>query len=341
MSTPYTWQQALTAVLISGILFVILSFSPLRAKVLKEVPKSLQIAVCVGIGLMIAYIGLLNSGVVHLESFQPSLGSITRGSGLMAVLGIAVMAILLALRFRFAILLGIIITTIIGIPLGVTNTKPLADGIITMPPAFSSLLFQFDFSILRSYDFWSIIISLLFMEVVDGLAGFLGLFSVMGNDASKWQPEKIGKAFIADSMGVVIGSCFGLSPNTTYAESGAGVASGGRTGLTALVVAICFALALFFYNIFSIVSFSAIAPALVLVGLFMMSSVSKIKFDDITEAFPAMVVIVIIALTWRISNALSLGWLLYIVMKTLAGRKNELSLTVWIVGLLFAIKLFV
>jgi AGZA family xanthine/uracil permease-like MFS transporter len=334
----YTWQQALTAVLVSGAVFVLLSVTPVRDKVLREVPKNLQHGVCAGIGLMISYIGLLNSGVISLAN-GPGLGDLGAGPALLAVIGLIVTGVLLALKTRFAILFGIIATTLIGIPLGVTQTASLSEGFVSLPPSSASIFMKFDLSILGSFDFWGVVVTLLFMEIVDGLAGFLGLFGVMGADGDRYRP-KMGRAFVADSMGVVVGSCLGLSPNTTYAESGAGVASGGRTGLTAVVVAIGFFLALFISPLFMLVPFSAVAPALVLVGLLMLESVTKIDFKKLDESFPAFVAVIVIATTWRISDGLALAWLVYIIMKVVAGKGRELTATVWVVGAIFAWKMF-
>jgi AGZA family xanthine/uracil permease-like MFS transporter len=334
----YSWQQALTAVLISGAIFVILSVTPVRDKVLREVPQSLQHAVCAGIGLMISYVGLLNSGVINLER-GPGLGDLSACAPLLAVIGLLVTAFLLAMGSRFAILFGIIITTVIGVPLGVTEASSLSQGFVSLPASSSSIFFKFDFSVLSSADFWGVVVTLLLMEIVDGLAGFLGLFGVMGADGDRYRP-KMGRAFVADSFGVVIGSFLGLSPNTTYAESGAGVAAGGRTGLTATVVAAGFFLALFISPLFMIVPFSAVAPALVVVGVLMLQSVAKLDFKKVDEAFPAFVTIIVIAATWRISDGLALGWLSFILMKVVSGKRKELTTTVWVVGAVFFWKMF-
>jgi AGZA family xanthine/uracil permease-like MFS transporter len=335
----FTWEQALTAVLVSGVLFVAVSLSPLREKVLREVPECLQHAVAAGIGIMIAHIGLFNSGLlVAGAGSQYSLGSLTSGSGLLAIIGLFITGILMALKLRYALLLGIVLTTIIGIPLNLTNVSLIqTNGFISLPASVSPLLFKFDFSIFSSGAFWGIVLTLLFMEIFDGLAGFIGLFTVMGPDGDRYR-HKLGKAFIADSMGVVAGACVGLSPNTTYAESGAGIAAGGRSGLTAMVVVALFVLCLFFSNCFLIVPASAVAPALILVGLLMAGSLKKIDFSDITESFPVFVIIVIVAFTLRISDGLAVGWILYIVMKCVAGKSKELTATVWAVGALFLLK---
>jgi AGZA family xanthine/uracil permease-like MFS transporter len=336
----YTWQQALTGVLVSGALFVALSFSPLREKVLREVPVSIQHAVAAGIGLMIAHIGLKNSGIIVYDapSAMYSLGSITGGTGLLTVIGLFMTGALMALRFRFALLLGIILTTVAGIPMGVTSTAGLAGGPVSLPPSVGSVAFHLDFTILSSGAFWGIVLTLLFMEIFDGLAGFLGLFTVMGQEDAQRYRHKLGKAFIADSMGVVVGAALGVSPNTTYAESGSGIAMGGRTGLTALSVAALFALSLLLYPCFSIIPFAAVAPALVVVGLLMMKSLVSLDFEDVTESFPAFVIVVIIAFTLRLSDALAVGWILYIVMKLIAGKGKAITATVWVVGALFLAK---
>ncbi|MDR2142705.1 MAG: NCS2 family permease [Deltaproteobacteria bacterium] len=335
----YSPAQAITAVLVSGSVFFLLSLSPLRQKFLDEIPQCLRLAVSSGVGLMIAYIGLYNSAVVVSTPSGPGLGNLTQGPALLAVLGLFVLGALLALRFRYAVLAGVIITTLIGLPLGVTRTEALSAGIFSPPPALEGLVFNFDFTILGSWGFWSLVVTLLIMEFIDGLAGFLGLFSVMGAEAERYK-HKLGRAFVADSLGVVVGSCLGLSPNTTYCESGTGVAVGGRTGLTAVTVAVCFFFALFISPLFLMVPAAAVAPALVLVGLLMLSSVAKINFQDFSESFPVFLVLLMITLTWRISDSLAVGWLAYALMKILMGRAQTLTPTVWVGSIIFGLKLF-
>jgi AGZA family xanthine/uracil permease-like MFS transporter len=246
----------------------------------------------------------------------------------------------MAMRLRFAVLLGILITTIIGIPMGVTDTSGLSQGLVALPPSPGPVAFQFDFSILASGAFWGVVLTLLFMEVFDGLAAFIALFTVMGKeDAERYRP-KLGRAFIADSFGVIAGAAFGVSPSTTYGESGTGVSMGGRTGMTALSVSAFFALCLLLSPFFLMIPQAAVAPALILVGLLMMTSLSGMNFSDMTEAFPAFAMMVIIAFTMSLSDGLAVGWLLFIMMKILSGRRAELTTTVWVVGALFLIKEF-
>jgi AGZA family xanthine/uracil permease-like MFS transporter len=221
----------------------------------------------------------------------------------------------------------------------VTKTEGLAQGFLAAPPSIAGLVFNFDFSILLSWPFWSLVVTLLTMEVVDGLAGFLGLFAVMGPDGDRYR-HKLGRAFVADSLGVALGSCLGLSPNTTYCESGTGVALGGRTGLCALTVAMGFVLALFVSPLFLMVPAAAVAPALIFVGVLTLGAVTKIDFADYTESLPAFAVLATIALTWRISDSLAIGWLTYMIMKIVSGQIRVLTKTVWVVGAIFALKLF-
>ncbi|MDR2198845.1 MAG: NCS2 family permease [Deltaproteobacteria bacterium] len=335
----FSWQQAAAAVFIAGCAFIVVSLSPLRRKILNEVPECLRLAVAAGIGLMIAYIGLKNGSlVVFSKNHDPNIGTLAKGPALLTVIGLAVTALCLARNYRYSILIGIIVATLIGIPLGITDVSGISwKTIVSPPPPVTELLFKMDFSRLNDGLFWAVIFTFFFMCVFDSLACFIGLFSVMGSDAKLFLP-RISKAFLADSMGVVAGSLLGLSPNTTYAESGAGVAMGGRTGLAAFTVAALFVLCLFFSKLFLMVPAAAVAPALVLVGLLMVSSLKNLNFQDKSESFPAFVVIIITCLTWRLSDSLAVGWILYILMKTASGRIGSVTATVWVVGALFFVK---
>ena len=179
----------------------------------------------------------------------------------------------------------------------------------------------------------------LFMAIFDSLGGFLGLFSIMGETEAAKYRHKLGRAFLADSLALVASSCLGISPNTAYGESGTGVAVGGRTGLTALVCALCFAVALFCSPIFLAIPFAAVAPALVVVGWYMIQPLSRLDFKDATESFPAILVVVLIGLSWKISDSLAVAWLVYLTMKLVSGRVKDLNVTVCLVGVVFATKL--
>ncbi|MDR2945246.1 MAG: NCS2 family permease [Candidatus Adiutrix sp.] len=334
-----TWPQAVAAVLVAGALFFLLSLSPLREKILRDIPASLQYAVCGGVGLLIAGIGLINSQAVVLTTgLPPALGDLGLPQVQLVFIGLFITASMLAMKFRYAVLAGIVVSTLIGIPMGVT-ALPSGGGIFSLPPSPAALAFTADFSTFASFDFLSAVLVFLFIAIFDSLAGFLGLFSIMGEKEAARYRHKMGRAFIADSLAMIFSGALGMSPNTAYGESGTGVAVGGRTGLTALTVAACFGLALFCSPLFLAIPFAAIAPALVVVGWYMLSPLGRIDFKDATESFPAILVVVLIGLSWKISDSLAVAWLAYMIMKTMAGRVRELNATVALVGLVFAAKL--
>jgi len=334
----YSWPQAVAAVILAGILFFILSLSPLREKILRDIPPSLQYAVCGGVGLLIAGIGLINSQTIVFTTGFPGLGDFHQPGVRLVFIGLFITAVLLALKFRYAVLAGIILTTVIGVPMGVT-TLPAAGGIFSLPPSPEALIFQADFSMVGSLDFWAVVMVFLFIAIFDSLGGFLGLFSIMGDQEAARYRHKMGKAFVADSLAMIMTGLLGISPNTAYGESGTGVAVGGRTGLTALVCALCFGLALFCSPLFLAIPFAAVAPALIVVGWYMLQPLTRIDFKDATESFPAILVLLLIGLSWKISDSLAVAWLAYMVMKAASGRARELNVTVCLVGLVFATKL--
>ena len=340
VSMGYTWPQALTAILVSGTIFFLFSLSPLRQRLLDEVPPPLKFAVCAGVGLMIASIGLFNSNVlIPSPRGNLILADFSQAKPLLVLLGTAITAALLALKFRYALLAGIFLSTLIGIPLGVTDISALKGGnIFSLPPDMSAIFFKFDFSILSSMDFWvSVVFAFLFIEIVISLAGFLGLLSILGVKGERYQPL-LGNAFKADSLSVALGACLGMSPNTVYAESGTGILTGGRTGATGLVVAGLFAITLFFAPIFMIIPFAAIAPALLVVGWLMMSSLRFIDFDKPSESLPAILLVIFSGLSWQITEGLGIAWLAYILMKILNGEFKDINPTVLVVGCFFLIK---
>ncbi|MDR0881396.1 MAG: NCS2 family permease [Candidatus Adiutrix sp.] len=333
----YTWPQAVSAVLLAAVLFFILSLTPLREKILRDIPPALQYSVCGGVGLLIAGIGLINSGLVTFKTGWPGLGDFSQPSVRLVLIGLVITASLLALKFRYAVLAGIVASTLLGLPLEVTQA-PAGGDLVSLPPGLGPLAFNFDFQLIGTFDFFAVVLVFLFIAIFDSLGGFLGLFSIMGEAEAETYRPKLGRAFVADSLAMLISSALGISPNTAYGESGTGVAAGGRTGLTALVCALCFGVALFCSPIFLAIPFAAVTPALLVVSWYMLQPVSRLDFNDATESFPAIVVLVFIGLTWKISDSLAVGWLIYIMMKVVAGRGRELTTTVNVVGLIFAAK---
>ena len=339
LSMGLTWPQATAAVLTAGVIFLGLSLSPLRKKILRDIPPCLQYAVCGGVGLLIAGLGLIECRVIYFSNGLPALGDLRQADIQLFFIGLFLTSVLLALKFRYAILTGIILTTLIGLPLGVT-ILPAESLRLSLPPSPASLWLDMDFSRLTDQDFVSAVLIFLFLAIFDSLGGFLGLLSIMGREAEAKYRHKLGRAFVADSAAVIITGLLGISPNTAYGESGTGVALGGRTGLTALTVAACFVLALFCAPMFLAIPFSAVAPALVVVGWYMLSPITRLNFHDPAESFPAILALVLIGLSWRISDSLAVAWLVYIIMKTAGGRTRDLNATVMLVGLVFGGKLF-
>ena len=338
LTLGYSWPQAVAAVLVAGVLFFLLSLSPIREKILRDIPRSLQYAVCGGVGMLIAGIGLTGSEVVLFTNGLPSLGNLHSPTVQLVLIGLFLTALMLALNFRYAVLAGIVLTTLIGLPLGVTQA-PAGGAILSFPPSPAPLFLNADFSLIGTPDFWGVVLVFLFMAIFDSLAGFLGLFSVMGEEDEKKYKHKMGRAFVGDSLAMIITGVLGISPNTAYGESGTGVAVGGRTGLTAMVCAGGFVIALFCSPLFLAIPFAAVAPALVVVGWYMLSPLTRIDFKDATESFPAILVVVMIGLSWKISDSLAVAWLVYLLMKTVSGRRRELNITVCLTGLVFATKL--
>ncbi|MDY0235000.1 MAG: NCS2 family permease [Gudongella sp.] len=334
-----TWQFALTAVLIEGIIFILLSFVKAREAIFDSIPMNLKHAVSVGIGLFISFIGLSGAGVVVPgDGTIVSLGNVVSAPVLVALLGIIITGYMLAKKINGAILFGIIATTIIGIPFGVTMV-PEGFKILSLPPSIKDVAFQFvGFEEIFSWEMLVVVFTFLFVDIFDTVGTLAGVSSKAGMLDENGKLPRVGKALMADAIGTVAGAFLGTSTVTTYVESSAGVAGGGRTGLTSLATAGMFALALFFAPLFTMIPAAATAPALVIVGLFMMSPISKIDFTDYTEAIPAFLTIVIMPFAYSIADGIVFGMVSYVLLKLLTGRTKEVSKVMWILAVLFVLK---
>lgn len=334
-----SWQFALTAVFIEGIIFVLLSFIKAREAIFDSIPMNLKNAVSVGIGLFIAFIGLSGAGVVvQGDGTIVALGNIISEPVLVALAGIIITGFLLAKKVNGAILIGIITTTLIGIPFGVTIV-PEAFKILSLPPSIKNVAFQFvGFEEIFSWEMLVVVFTFLFVDIFDTVGTLAGVASKAGMLDENGKLPRVGKALMADAIGTIVGSCLGTSTVTTYVESSAGVAEGGRTGLTALSAAGMFGLALFFAPLFTMIPSAATAPALVIVGLFMMSPIKNINFTDFTEGVPAFLTIVIMPFAYSIADGIAFGMLSYVLLKLITGRGKEVSKIMWILGILFALK---
>ncbi|SNS60348.1 putative MFS transporter, AGZA family, xanthine/uracil permease [Anaerovirgula multivorans] len=337
----YSWEFALTAVLLEGIIFILLTFLNVREAIVNSIPLNLKHAVSVGIGLFIAFIGLVNADIITPgDGTIVALGDLSSPAPALAIIGIIITGILLAKNIKGALLLGIIATTAIGIPMGVTE---LPEGLrfMSTPPSLEPIFFKFDFSNIFSLDMLVVLFTFLFVDLFDTLGTLVGVASKADMLDKEGKLPKAKQALFADAVGTTVGACLGTSTVTTYVESAAGVAEGGKTGLTALSTAGMFTIALLFSPLFIMIPGAATAPALVLVGLFMMSPINKIDLDDFTEAIPAFLTIIMMPLAYSIAEGIVFGMVSYVFLKLLTGKGNKVSPIMYILTILFIIKFLI
>ncbi|MCK9449768.1 MAG: NCS2 family permease [Bacteroidales bacterium] len=335
LNMGYSWQFALTAVLIEGILFILLTLFNIREVIVNAIPNSLKTAISVGIGLFIAFVGMQNAEIIIPDGATiVKLGTITSGPALLALIGVAITSFLMLKKIKGDLLIGIILTTLIGLPMGITHFQ----GLASLPPSFSPIFFKFDFSQIWTFDMLIIIFTFLFVDIFDTLGTLVGVATKANMLDKNGQIPQIKRAFMADAIGTTTGAILGTSAVTTFVESASGVAEGGRTGLTALVTAICFIIALFFAPLFISIPMAATAPALIVVGLFMLSSIRELDLNDYSESIPAFICVLIIPLAYSISEGIALGMLSYVIINLLTGRFNKLSVSMYILAALFLLK---
>ena len=331
----YSWQFALTAVLIEGLIFIVLTLTNVREAIVNAIPTSLRNAIGAGIGLFIAFIGLSSAGVVVSDDATlVAMGDITSGSALLSLIGLVVTGIMYIKKVPGAILAGIITTMLIGIPMGVTEFR----GIISHPESIEPIFCQFQFENIFTLDMLAIVFTFLFIDMFDTVGTLVGVCTKANMIDSNGNIYRIKHAFMADAIATTIGSFLGTSTTTTYVESAAGVAQGGRSGLTALVVAGCFVASLFFSPLFLSIPAAATAPALIIVGLMMMESITKIEFDDFSESIPAFVCLIAMPLTYSISNGILLGMITFVVMNIICGNFKKITPVMYILAVLFVLK---
>ncbi len=329
----HSWQFALTAVFLEGLIFIGLTFANIREAIVDSIPISLKHAVSAGIGMFIAFIGLGNAGiVVPYEATFVTLGSVYTGSALVAIIGLFFTGALLAMKVKGALLIGIVGTTILSLPFGLTS---LPAAPVSLPPSISPIFLQFEFGKIFTFDMLIVLFTFLFVDMFDTVGTLVGVASKAELLDNKGNLPKAKAALMADAVGTTVGAMLGTSTTTTYVESAAGVAEGGRTGLTALSAAGMFAIALFLSPLFLMVPSAATAPALILVGFFMMSPILKIDFNDYTEGIPAFLTVIMMPLTYSIAEGIAFGVLSYVLLKLFSGRGREVSLVTYIVGFVF------
>ena len=351
----FTWQQALSMVFICGLFNILITVTKIRKSIIKSIPRSLQNAIGGGIGIFVAYLGLLNVGIITFGSGVPALATLNQPAFWLFLIGLALTVVLLVLKVKGAVLIGIIATAIIGIPMGVTSTTDTVsfiDACKALPSTFGAiftaeglpslftdmaklplvLITIFSFSVTDTFDTIGTFI---------GTGRRAGIFSDEDEKAMESTPgfkSKMDRALFADATATSIGAIFGTSNTTTFVESAAGIGAGGRTGLTSVVVAICFALSAFLATFVSAVPFAATAPALVVVGIMMMSSFKEIKWDDFEDAVPAFFAGIFMALCYSISYGIGAGFIFYCITKICKKQAKEIHPILWVVTALFILN---
>ena len=339
LTMGYSWQMALTAVFLEGVIFLILNIIGIREAIVNCIPHEIKKAISVGIGLFIAFLGLFNSGIVvkgAADTLPLALGDIAHNpAAQVALIGIIITGILLALDVKGAIFLGILVSTVIAIPMGVASMPDKLTSMPSMP-----YIFAFDFSQIFTAKFMTVMVTFLFVDMFDTIGTFVGVANKSGMMDKDGNMPGMKKALFADGVGTTVGAILGTSAVTTYVESAAGVAAGGRTGFASVVTAGLFLIALFFSPLFLIIPAAATTPALVIVGLFMMSPILEMNLTDFSEAIPGFLTIIMMPLTYSIAEGIVYGILSYTIIKTCTGRYKEVPIFTYIISVLFVLKIF-
>ncbi|PLC50960.1 guanine permease [Pollutimonas subterranea] len=330
----YSWQQALGAVFISGVIFLLLTLTGIRSWLVAGIPKSLRAAIAAGIGLFLAIIALGSSGIVVASpATKVDLGDLTAAPALFAILGFFIIAALDAMKIKGAILIGILVVTVLSMLTGHSEFY----GVFSMPPSLAPTFMQLDIMGALHTGFVHVILVLVLVEVFDATGTMIGV-AKRANLVPEGKPNRLGRALMADSTAIVAGSFLGTSSTTAYAESASGVQAGGRTGLTALTIGVLFLLALFVAPLAGSVPAYATAPALLYVAGLMLREITEIDWNDVTEATPAALTAIMMPFTYSIADGLAFGFISYVVLKTITGRFREVHMATLLVAVLFVIR---
>ncbi len=335
----YSWQFALTAVFLEGLIFIFLTLTNLREAILNCIPYSIKLAISAGIGFFIAFIGLQNAGiVVNNDATLISMGNMTSPGVLVAVVGLVLAAVLLCKNVRGALLIAILVATIVGIPFGVTNLSNFDSGNLFSMPSLAPTFWQFEWENIFTSDMLFVLLTFLFVDLFDTLGTLLALGAKANLLDEQGRLPRAKGALMADALGTTVGAMLGTSTITSYVESASGVIEGGRTGLTSLVVAGLFLISLFLSPFFLIVPAQATAPALILVGLLMFTPALQIDFKDYTVSIPSFLTMVMMPLTYSIATGIMWGIVSYVVLAIFSNRAKELSPLSFVLAVLFIWK---
>ena len=334
----YTWQFALTAVFLEGIVFLILSLFKVREMIFDAIPINLKKAVSCGIGLFIALVGLVNSGIIlQGEGTVLQLGNLLSRESVVFIVGLFIIALLLAREIKGALMYGILASTILALFLGVSKYQ--GGSPITLPPSLAPVAFKIQFDKIFTFDMFTVVFTFLFVDIFDTVGTLVGVSAKAGMLDEQGKLKEASPALLADAIGTTTGALLGTSTVTTFVESASGVAEGGRTGLTALSTAFFFFLSLFLFPVFGMIPAQATGPALVIVGLFMLSSIKEIDFYDYSEAIPAFITIIAMPFCYSIAEGISFGMISYVLIKLLAGKRKDISILMYILAIVFVLRI--
>ncbi|MBQ7073059.1 MAG: NCS2 family permease [Bacteroidales bacterium] len=335
LTMGYSWQFALTAILLEGIIFIILSVTKVRDLIVKAIPDTLKKAIGAGIGLYIAFIGLQNAGIiVNDDATLVTLGDLTTANSVLFTIGLLLTSILVVLKVKGGVLIGILATTLIGIPFGITHL----DGIISTPASIAPVFMKFEWSQILSLDMLIVVLTFLCIDMFDTIGTVVGVAEKANMIDKDSKVESFDKIFLADAIATTAGACLGSSTTTTYIESASGVTEGGRTGLTSFTVVVCFVLALFFSPLFLAIPSAATGAVLVVVGVMMMSPIREIDWTDYSEAIPAFITATMMPLTYSIAHGILLGIIAYVVINACTKNIKKISPAMWVLFVLFVLR---
>lgn len=335
ITMKFSWQVALAASFIEGIIFLILNFLKVRQAIIDSVPQSLKYAISIGIGFFIAFIGLQDSGIIVAnQATLVGLGNLKSITVLLAIFGIILSGILYHKNVKGAFIIGMLVVYVLGMILGVAK---LPIGIVSLPPSVKPVLLNFDFAHMNLFKIIPVIITMLFIDIFDSVGTLIGLASKAGYLDKNGNVINADKVLTADAIGSTLGACLGTSTPVAFIESASGIAEGGRTGLTGLVIAAFFFLALFLAPVLTAIPSFATAPVLILVGLLMMEPISKIDFADFTEGLPVFLTLILTLLTYSITDGLAFGFLSYVLIKLFTGKQKDIPKPMYVIAVLFVI----
>ncbi len=334
----YSWEMALAAVFIEGIIFILLTLLNIREAIVKAIPKTLKLSISAGIGLFITTIGFVNAGIIIQGNALSKLGNLHEPAVYLTLIAVLITGALLIKKVKGALLIGMAITTIVGIPLGVVNI-PEGFSFLSTPPSLEPVFGKLDFSRLFSMDMVIIVLTFIFMDLFDTAGTLIAVCTKTNLVDEEGNIPKSKQAFLADAIATTAGAVFGTSTVTSFVESASGVAEGARTGLSTIVTAGLFFLALFIAPLFAIVPTAATSAALIVVGLFMINMVTHIDFDDYKNAIPAFLIIIVTPLSYSIAEGIIFGVLAYVGIHVLSGNFKKVSISMYLLSLVFLAKI--